>query len=306
MQYYHSLTTVQVQQPSVVTVGMFDGVHRGHQTLMRRLVEAARTSQRLAVVLTFYPHPDVVIHGIEGRYYLTSPEFKARLLGELGIDIVVTHPFDEQVRQMRAADFVDSMRQHLQLSSLWTSSEFALGYKREGDINFLRTQGQQKGFDVQTIELLTNSGQVINSATIRDALNTGELTRANYLLGRPYAVEGEVVYGEQRGRLLGFPTANLAVWKAQILPPRGVYACYARLGQETFMAVTNVGYRPTFDGSTVTVEAHLLDFDRDIYGEQMKLEFVHHLRNEVKFSGVEALVSQIRQDIENGRRLLRD
>lgn len=304
MQHIRGLTSVQLQQPSVVTVGMFDGVHRGHQELMQRLVAAARASGYLAVVLTFYPHPDVVIHGITGRYYLTTPERRAYLLGELGIDVVVTHPFDEQVRQLRAADFVNLMQTHLQLAALWASPEFALGYKREGNIDFLRQQGQQKGFDVQTIELLTNSGQVINSGSIRDALENGELARANDLLGRSYAVGGEIVHGQQRGRQLGFPTANIAVWEAQLLPPRGVYACRAHLGDESFMAVTNVGQRPTFNGDSVTVEAHLLDFDRDIYGEHMMVEFVQHMRGEMKFASVDALVAQVNRDIEAGRRIL--
>ncbi len=305
MQHFRNLTDVQLDRPSMVTVGVFDGLHRGHQFLIQKLVKQAHASDRLAVVLTFFPHPDVVLRGLEGRYYLTSPDMRAHLLGELGVDVIVTHPFDDRVRQVRAKDFVDQLCNHLRLSSLWATADFALGYQREGNIDFLREQGHQKGFTVETIDLLTNDGQVIRSANIRSALREGDISLANHFLGRPYAVGGEVVHGEKRGRQIGFPTANLDSWPQLILPQNGVYACWAYLGDETFKAVTNIGHRPTFSGDGITVEAHLLDFDRDIYGQHLSLDFVERLRGEVKFSSIEALVAQIKQDVINGREILR-
>ncbi len=230
------------------------------------------------------------------------------MLGELGVELVVTHPFDESVRHMRAAEFVDRLLAHLRLRELWVGPEFALGYKREGDVAFLRAEGARKGFALEVVDLVTNddNGDVISSSTIRAALAEGDMSVATRRLGRPYRLEGEVVHGDGRGRTIGFPTANLDVWDEQYLPRQGVYAGWAHLNGETFMAVANVGNRPTFNGGLVTVEAHLLDFDRDIYGARLALDVVAFLRPEMKFNGVEALVAQIRQDVIQGRALLTD
>jgi riboflavin kinase/FMN adenylyltransferase len=192
------------------------------------------------------------------------------------------------------------------MSAIWATPDFALGYKREGNVPYLTEQGRTKGFEVHTIDwLLTNpSGSRVSSATIRAALAEGDVARASADLGRYYRVDGEVVHGEKRGRKIGFPTANVDIWQEQIIPHNGVYACWAQLGEETFQAVANVGSRPTFNGHSVTVEAHLLNFDRDIYGERLALEFVARLRGEVKFGGIDALVAQIRHDVEQGRILL--
>lgn len=306
MQHIETLTEVQLSQPSIVTVGMFDGVHRGHQALVNRLVDEAHKSNRAAIVLTFFPHPDVVICDVDEPYYLTSPEVRARLLGDLGVDVVVSHPFNETVREIRAIEFVDQLCKYLNLSALWATADFALGYKREGNIDFLREQGIKKGYSVETIELLLDEGshEPISSNTIRTALKAGDVAKAANYLDRPYRVSGEIIRGQQRGRTIGFPTANLDVWSDQLLPETGVYATLAHLGEETFMSVTNIGKRPTFEGTGITVEAHLMDFDRDIYGETLHLDFIERLRGEVKFSGIEALVAQINQDVEAGRNIL--
>lgn len=304
--HIQSLAQAHLDRPSIITVGVFDGVHRGHQFLIKQLVEEAHATNRAAVVLTFFPHPDVLIRGVEGRYYLTTPEERAHCLIELGVDIVVTHPFTEKTRHMRATDFVDQLLEHLQMSTLWATSDFAMGYKREGNIEFLTEQGQIKGFEVKTVDLVMadHNGDKISSRAIRQALVEGNLEKANHYLGRHYRLSGEVVHGEKRGRTIGFPTANVAMWNEQILPEKGVYACWAHLDDETFMAVTNIGNRPTFNGQLVTIEAHLLDFDRDIYGQTLTLDFVAHLRSEIKFSGIDALITQINKDVEAGRTLL--
>jgi riboflavin kinase / FMN adenylyltransferase len=306
MQHFYHLHDVSLSQPSTVTVGVFDGVHLGHQSLLRRLAEHAHTHNQLAVVMTFFPHPDVVLRGIEERYYLTTVERRAALLGELGIDVVITHPFNAETRQIRATQFVDDLLRHLNMASLWATPDFALGYQREGNVAFLREQGAEKGFTVTTIELLTDreQGQAVRSARIRAALATGDVKTVTELLGRPYLVEGKVIPGDKRGRTIGFPTANIAVWEQQLLPANGVYACRVQLGEETFDAVTNIGQRPTFDGSGVTVETHLLDFDRDIYDQHLQVAFIERLRGEVKFPGIDALVAQISQDVQTGRRVL--
>lgn len=306
MKHVNDLNAVQSDQDTTVTIGVFDGVHRGHQALMQRLVAAAHAQGRQAVVLTFFPHPDVVLRNINERYYLTTATQKAQLLAELGVDLVITHPFDDTVRNTRARTFVETLRERLRLRSLWVGQDFALGYQREGTVDYLAELGRDLGYDVQPIELLAaaNDEERISSTTIRDLLRSGEVEAANELLGRSYAVAGEVVRGDQRGRQIGFPTANIAVWEQQILPSNGVYAGWAILGDERFMAVTNVGVRPTFDGQSLTVEPHLLDFDREIYGDTLTLSFEARLRSEMKFDGLEAIKAQLAQDVAQGRALL--
>jgi riboflavin kinase / FMN adenylyltransferase len=306
MTHIYDLMNAQLEQPSVVTIGVFDGVHRGHQYLIRRLAEEARKTDRLAVVLTFFPHPDVVLRNLQGRYYLTSPEQRAEELLKLGVDVVITHPFNQTVADIRAVDFIDMLVNHLKVASLWVGKDFALGYKREGDIRFLRQQGWGKGYEVQIIEMVQaeNADSIISSTMIRQALESGEVEQANQWLGRTYTVKGEVTHGEKRGRSIGFPTANIAVWEEQVIPANGVYAGWAQLGDERFMAVTNIGIRPTFDGKAVTVEAHLLDFDRDIYGKTLDLSFDFRLRGEKKFNGLQELIDQIQTDAVSGRELL--
>lgn len=304
--HIYNLTDVNLMKPSVVTIGVFDGVHRGHQTLIQRLVAKARATDRLAAVLTFFPHPDRVLRGLTGRYYLMDPDDRAEELGKLGVDCVVTHPFNEQVRQIRAAEFVDQLGTHLKIAELWVGADFALGYKREGNVEFLTAQGADKGFTVSAIDLVEDERHAtINSTVIRQALERGNVEQPLEWLGRPYTVRGEVVHGLARGRTIGFPTANINVWSEQVLPANGVYAGWVTLPTgERHMAVTNIGVRPTFDGTGVTVEAHLLDFDGDLYGQSLAFGFVRRLRGEKKFNGIQELIAQIKADSEAGREVL--
>jgi len=306
MQHVYRLAEANPPGPTIVAVGMFDGVHLGHQFLLRRLVTAARDCGCVPTVLTFFPHPDVVLGRASGRYYLTTPEQRAAMLGKLGAELVVTHPFNDEVRQVRAADFVDELLRHLKLRVLWVGADFALGYKREGNVEFLRAQGEQKGFSLEVVELVTNddSGHSISSSNIRAALAEGDLERANRWLGRPYRLEGEVIHGDGRGRTIGFPTANIRVWEEQMLPRNGVYAGWVHLNGETYMAAANIGNRPTFNGTHITVEAHLLDFDRDIYGQNLIFDVVAFLRPELKYTNVDDLIAQIHRDVDETRSLL--
>lgn len=303
-QHIYNLSEAHLPQPSIVTIGVFDGVHKGHQYLVKRLVEEARASGRLAVVLTFFPHPDIVLRGLQGRYYLTTAEQKAALLMDLGVNCVITHLFNDQVRQIRAADFVDQLIGHLNLQELWVGSDFAMGYKREGNAPFLKGQGAAKRFSVHEIDLIQNGDSAISSTAIRTALQDGQIEQANDWLGRAYAVSGEVIHGENRGRQLGYPTANMDVWSEQVIPANGIYAGWARLGDEHFMAATNVGVRPHFSGSSITVEPYLLDFDRDIYGQQLEITFETRLRPEGKFTSLDELIAQIGRDVDDSRAFL--
>ena len=306
MAHNYGLNTITLDRPALVSIGVFDGVHRGHQYLISQLVQAAHAANQLAVVLTLFPHPDLVLGGLSGRYYLTTPDQKADLLEALGIDVVITHPFDDETRHLRAADFVDKLLTHLHMAELWITADFALGYKREGDFAFLQAQGAAKGFVLHELALVNgaDSTEKISSTAIRNALVAGQVEQAADWLGRPYAIRGVVVSGDRRGRTIGFPTANVEPWAEQVIPANGVYACHVMLDGERFRAVTNVGQRPTFNGEGIRIEAHLLDFDRDIYGKTLTVEFVARLRGEQKFSGIDALIAQIRADVEQGRTIL--
>jgi riboflavin kinase / FMN adenylyltransferase len=307
MTHIYGLSNANLAQPSFVTIGVFDGVHKGHQHLIRQLVDEAHSAGHLAVVATFFPHPDQVVLGIEGRYYLTAAEERAQYLLELGVDHVVTHPFNEETRMMRAATFVDLLVENLQMKQLWVGSDFALGYQREGDVEFLTKQGIAKGFDVTIIDLLQagNTHVAISSTLIRDALGQGDVEKVREWLGRGYAVSGKVVAGKKRGRTIGFPTANIETWSQQLVPAIGVYAGWVQIGDERFMAVTNIGTRPTFNNnSVITIEAHLLDFERDIYDETISVSFEKYIRPEMKFDDFQALIEQIAKDVETGREFL--
>lgn len=304
MKHIQRIEEAHLLTRSMLTVGVFDGVHRGHQLLVRQLVEQAHSAGQQAVVLTFHPHPDSVLHGSTGRYYLTSPEQKAEQLGALGVDVVITHPFDDTVRQLRAAEFVRQIVAHLQVSQVWVGADFALGYQREGNVTFLRAQGEQYDFTVHDIELMQNGHAKISSSSIRDALLRGDVEQAREWLGRGYALRGEVVHGEGRGRKIGFPTANIDVWQEQIIPANGIYASWAYLNGERLMAATNVGVRPTFNGSNITVEPYLLEFDRDIYGQTLEITFEKRLRPEARFNSLPDLIAQIGRDVNDARAYL--
>jgi riboflavin kinase / FMN adenylyltransferase len=305
MNHATSLHDVQVNQPALVAIGVFDGVHIGHQVLIRRLVERARAAGHLTVVLTFFPHPDAVLHDVSGRYYLTSPQQRAEELTRLGADLVVTQTFDDRFRHMRAAEYVELLARQVSLRELWVGQHFALGYEREGDVAFLRDAGAHHGFTVHEVELVeSDNREAISSTRIRELLHAGDVAAAARLLGRPYTVRGAVIHGDQRGRTIGFPTANIDIWDQQVLPALGVYAGHATVGGVAHPSVTNLGVRPTFDGTQLRVETHLLDFDHDIYGQTIDVSFEHRLRGEMKFPSIDALVAQIADDVERGRALL--
>lgn len=298
------LSEVDHKQPTYVAIGSFDGVHRGHQALLQAMVARAREAGMRTAALTFFPHPRRVLHTLPPRFYLTTLDERVRLLAAQGIDLVITHPFDDEVRHIRAADFVDALLATLDMKQLW-GGNFALGYQREGDVPFLRRQGELKGFTVETLdEVVLLDGELVSSRRVRAALEAGDIAQVTGCLGRYYGVRGPVVKGDQRGRTIGFPTANLAVWDELMLPGNGVYATYIWVGGERRPAATNVGVRPTVDGLKLTVEAHILDFDDDIYGEDVRLEFVHLIRPELKFSGLDALKDQIAADVAEVRREL--
>jgi riboflavin kinase/FMN adenylyltransferase len=297
-----SLQELNLTRPACLTIGAFDGVHRGHQHLIGELVRHAHATGRVAVVITFLPHPSVFLRGRRPSFYLSSPEEKAAHLAALGVDALVTHTFDEAFANISASEYIHLLATQARLSELWCGADFALGHNREGTVTFLRAAGERRGFAVSVQAPVLVAGEVISSTRIRQCLRDGAVEAAAELLGRPFRLTGLVVEGAKRGRTIGIPTANLSVSEEHAVPAVGVYACRAN-GQP---AVTNIGFRPTFNSTEprLTIETHLLDFDGDLYGQPVTLDFIARLRAELKFSGVEALVTQIKLDIQTARRLL--
>jgi riboflavin kinase/FMN adenylyltransferase len=288
-----------------VTVGNFDGVHRGHQELVRTTVDAARGSGGAAVVLTFDPHPLQVLHPEHAPKALTTPEQKAELLDALGVDKMVTLPFTRELSRQDPEQFVRLvLREALGARLVVVGRNFRFGHDRAGDLPLLERLGAELGFSVVGLAPVWHEGAPISTTRIREALARGAVEEARDLLGHRFAVEGTVVHGQGRGKGLGIPTANLRP-RNETLPRPGVYACFCRgAGREGSWAVVNLGRRPTFEGQETTLEAHLLDFAGDLYGSRLRLEFQGRLREERRFADPESLLAQVRLDIERARQVL--
>jgi riboflavin kinase/FMN adenylyltransferase len=303
MHVFHNLTQLVSESPTVLTIGAFDGVHLGHQHLIRSVVESAQARSYSSALVTFFPHPSVVLGRAE-PFYLTSNEEKLEQLKQLGLDVTVVIEFTTETTHIRAAEFVNLLIENLSMREMWIGHDFAMGYKREGNAAFLEAMGREQGYSVRTIEPVALGGQPVSSSRIREALRAGDLRQANACLGRPFQLAGQVVKGAQRGHRLGVPTANLAVWADHAVPRNGIYACRAHVNNTTYEAVTNIGTRPTFDNGVRTIEAHLLDFDGDLYGQSMALDLIEFQRPEEKYDTVEALIIQMREDIRIARSIL--
>jgi len=303
MQVFHNFTQPISESPTVLTIGAFDGVHLGHQHLVRSVVESAQASHRRSALVTFFPHPSVVLGRAE-PFYLTSNEEKLEQLERLGLDMTVVIEFTTETTHIRAAEFVNLLVENLKLREMWIGHDFALGYKREGNAAFLQTMGVERGFAVHAVGPVLLEGQPVSSSRIRTALQAGDMQEANVCLGRPFQLTGQVVKGAQRGRKLGVPTANLSVWADHAVPRNGIYASRAHVNNTLYDAVTNIGTRPTFDHGARTIEAHLLDFDGDLYGQTLALDIIEFQRPEEKYDTVEALITQMREDIRIARSIL--
>ncbi len=291
------LAAIQERRPTFLAIGVFDGVHRGHQELLQRMSDASKNAGVRSAALTFFPHPRSVVPGRSSPLYLCTLDDRVELLAEQGIDLVITHPFDDKVRETTATEFVERLCNYLGLSELW-GGNFGLGYKREGDLHFLSRLGEKKGFTVHQFDAFIEwKGRPISSSRVRQAVREGSMEDVSALLGRSYRMGGTVIHGDGRGRVFGIPTANLAVWHEQLMPASGVYATYAWLDGHRYPAATNVGVRPTVNGRSLIVETHLIEFEGDLYGQELILDFESRIRDEKKFPGVDALVAQIRADI---------
>ena len=293
-----------LREPAV-TVGNFDGVHRGHQALVERVVARARRSGGTAVVLTFDPHPARVLAPDRAPGALTTPDQKQELLASLGADLVVVLPFSPAVAAQSPEQFVSRVLvASLGARQVVVGESFRFGRGQSGDAARLVALGAAGGFGVEAVPPVLDGGQPVSSSRVREALAGGDVATAQRLLGRAFFVDAGVVRGDGRGRTIGVPTANLESTN-EVLPARGVYAARCRVPDGSWrMAVVNRGRRPTFGGEAETVEAHLLDFDSDLYAGTVRLAFAARLREERRFAGVQELVAQIRDDVSRARALL--
>ena len=301
----HSLAEEALGKPSHLSIGVFDGVHLGHRYLLGKVIESARVSGHLSGVVTFDRHPEELLAPHKDIRYLTTPAERLELLSDLGLDFVVALPFTSQLAETTARDFVLALLDHLQMKELWMGPDFALGRGREGDGDYLDSLGQELGFRTHRPEPFRHSGMVVSSSGIRALIREGRIADAAKWLGRYPAISGTVVHGARRGHQLGFPTANLAPDETLITPPHGVYAARVLWEDANHAGVVNVGKRPTFgqDGQTI-VEAHILDFTGDLYGKNVRVEFVERLRPEQRFESVSALITQMETDVADTRLVL--
>ena len=292
---------------SVVTIGNFDGVHRGHRTLIARTTAEATQRGARAVALTFDPHPAAVLRPDAVPAALQSLEERTALLRESGCDEVVVVPFDAAFAAQGPEEFIDRLLvDRLAAELVVVGTNFRFGRAAAGDVALLIALGEQRGFGVEAVGLVDLGDGPVSSSALRSQLAAGDVEVVARGLGRPFSLTGEVVHGEGRGRTIGIPTANVAVAEGRALPGDGVYACWAGSeGGGRTPAVVNVGWRPTFAGTSRSVEAHLLvDDGPDLYGQRLTLEFVARVRGEQRFEGSEALVARIHEDIRMARELL--
>jgi riboflavin kinase/FMN adenylyltransferase len=290
-----------------VTIGNFDGVHLGHQALIESAARWARPAGGRTVVLTLDPHPARLLDPARAPATLTTLGQKAELVGALGVDALVVLPFTTELARRPAEEFARLvLAQALQAKRVVVGEGFRFGHQRGGDVKGLETLGAALGFGVESVAPVLYRGRPISSSRVREELARGEVAEARALLGRRFFIDGRVVEGERRGRTLGFPTANLETLN-ETVPLRGVYAARCRVPSGDWVpAVVNIGRRPTFGGGAVSLEAHLLDFEGDLYGVDLRTEFAARLREERRFAGAEALVAQIREDVSRARAVMAD
>ena len=283
-----------------ISIGVFDGVHKGHLALVNKMLSEGNTRGLSGGVVTFYPHPVAVIRPDIEFTYLTSLQNRIELLQTVGVEFVSVLEFDEQLQRVSAKNFCEMLVEEAQMELLVVGEDFKLGRNGEGDIKILENIGLELGFEVISVPLVQESTSKVSSTRIREALNSGSMEEVGSLMGHRYQLDGTVVLGDQRGRTIGFPTLNVDIEKDRLIPPNGVYITETFIKNEKYASVTNIGSRPTFTiDSKNHLETHLLDFNEDVYGEHATVEFISRLRNERKFNSGDELVQQIKNDVKN-------
>ena len=288
----------------VMTIGNFDGVHLGHQIIFRRVADIARDKQGTGIVFTFEPHPLKIIAPAKAPPLLTSFRKKMELIEQCGIDQVICADFNQTFADQHPRDFAkDILVGKIGVKEIVVGYDYAFGRGREGTVAYLKKMGEEFGFLVHVIDPVQLDNKRVSSSAVRNRIEEGDMAAARDFLGRHYSIQGPVIHGYKTGRGIGFPTANIDTSKVQI-PATGVYAVFVTAGRQVYSGVVNIGFNPTFDRDTLSVEAHIFDFDEALYGSEIEVAFVERIRGEIRFESAEALVAQIKQDIENAKTLL--
>jgi len=303
MMYGQQLANAASGHNTVVTIGVFDGVHRGHCHLIQELIKLSG-SDYVPAVVTFTNHPASIINPNFNVSFITPTAAKVALLKAQGIPLVIPLTFTEDLSEVTARDFVKMLFDSVQMKGLVLGPDCAIGKDRQGDSEFLSELGIEMGFWVKTVNPFTASGTTVRSRIIRQALIDGDITKANNLLGRMFSLSGEVVDGDKRGRELGFPTANLHVDQQLLLPGDGIYATWTIIEGKAHMSATSIGIRPTFGLTERLVETYILDFSQDLYGQTIELQFVEKLRGQESFPDIESLTNQVNEDVLATRHIL--
>jgi len=295
------LANITPERETLLTVGVFDGIHAGHRYLIKTLNQRAQENGLLSGVVTFNPHPQSVLHPHSRLPWLSSLEDRIKSLRELGVGLVAMLSFTPEVAQLSAREFVVLLKKYLKMNGLIIGPDFALGRKREGDANLLGSLGREMGFNMEVVSPFTVNGEIVSSSLIRQALAQGDMMKVERLMGHYFTLSAKVISTDKRGQVLGFPTANLDIKPGQALPNNGVYGTITRVDGKQFASATNIGTRPTFGDSGKTVETHLLDYEGDLYGKELEVKFICKLRDEKRFASPEELKTQIEEDIEKVR-----
>ena len=304
MEIEQELAGIAPQGETLLTIGVFDGVHAGHRYLLRQLQERAVRKSLLSGVVTFDPHPQSVLHPRSQLPWLTSLEDRVGTFKKLGVNIVSVLTFTPKVAQLSAREFIALIKKSLSMRGILVGPDFALGKGKEGNIDLLRSLGCEMGFSVNVIPPFKINGEIVSSTLIRRALAEGDMRKVTKFMERHFYLEGEVITSEKRGRVLGFPTANLDIKPQQALPGNGIYATIAQVEGRHFPSATNVGIRPTFGIGEEMVETHLLNYKGNLYGKNMRVEFVQKVRDEQRFPSSEELKKQIEKDIREVEAIL--
>ena len=304
MQIEEELAELSPEKDMLLTIGVFDGVHLGHQYLISQLTEHARRQNLLSGVVTFRQHPREVLSPQTKLPYLTSLAEKVSLLKSEGVDAVITLSFTRELARLSVRQFVSLLKKYLRMRGLIIGPDFALGRNREGNADTLRKLGQDMSFRVTVIPPVRVNDEMVSSTAIRDALADGDMKKVASLIGRSFSLQGRVTTGAGRGSELGFPTTNLDIDPKQALPAEGVYATWAHIDDKAYQSMTNIGRRPTFGGNGRTVETYILNYQGNLYGRELKIDIVERLRGEKRFDTVEELKKQIAEDVKQGKAIL--
>lgn len=292
--------------PHIVTIGNFDGVHRGHRYLLDIVIDRAANRAARSLVVTFEPHPITVVAPNRPYFRLSTPDDKVDYLQEAGIQDVAVVPFSHEFAALEPDEFLDLLLQEVEPIEIVVGDEFRFGRGRSGDVTFLKTYGERTGLDIKIVDRLTEDERVLSSSLIRTALAEGNIRDATQILGRPYSLEGDVVRGEGRGRKLGFPTANLDIPEDMLVPASGIYAVFVNgVDGDQLPGMAYIGTSSTFGHRERTVEVNIFDFEGDLYSMSLEVEFVARTREDIWFASVEELIEQMRRDESEIRNILK-